>query len=73
MPEGTVSFEMSSVYSEAIRSALDMINNLIIEGIQHGHFDYSVTCETGTHGRRLLIVKAGKSYKIAIMEADVPR
>ncbi len=35
-------------YSEPVRSALDLIEGLLIEGIKHGHFDYSVTCETGT-------------------------
>jgi len=60
-------------YSKPVRSALDLIERLLIEGIKHGHFDYSVTCETGTNGRRLLIVKAGKSHKFSIMEPDVPR
>jgi hypothetical protein len=60
------------VYSKPVRSALDLIENLLVEGIKHGHFDYSITCETGTGGRRLLIVKAGKSHKFSIMEPDVP-
>jgi hypothetical protein len=72
MREDIPSLEASLVYSKPVRSALGLIERLIIEGITHGHFDYSITCETGTHGRRLLIVKAGKSYKFAIMEADVP-
>ena len=59
-------------YSTPVYSALDLIKNLVVEGIKHGHFDYSITCETGTGGRRLLIVKAGKSHKFAIMEQDVP-
>jgi hypothetical protein len=65
--------ETPCAYSESVRSALDLIGNLIVEGIKHGHFDYSVTCETGTNGRRLLIVREGKSHKFSIMEADVPR
>jgi hypothetical protein len=59
-------------YSSPMQSALDLIENLLVEGIKHGHFDYSITCETGTGGRRLLIVKAGKSHKFSIMEPDVP-
>jgi hypothetical protein len=59
-------------YSVSVRSALDLIENLVVEGIKHGHFDYSITCETGNGGRRLLIVKAGKSHKFSIMEPDVP-
>ena len=60
-------------YSGQLRSALDLVQTLIIEGVAHGHFDYTITCETGTAGRRLLIVKAGKSHKFSIPEPEVPR
>jgi hypothetical protein len=73
MREGTIPPKLSRRYSEPVRSALDLIEGLLVEGIQHGHFHYSMTCETGTNGRRLLIVKAGKSHKFSIMEPDVPR
>jgi hypothetical protein len=63
----------SSAYSDPVRSALDLIERLLIEGISHGHFDYSLTCETGTNGRRLLIVKAGKSHKFTIEATHVPQ
>ena len=59
-------------YSAPMRLALDFIENLVVEGIKHGHFDYSITCETGNGGRRLLIVKAAKSHKFSIMKPDVP-
>ncbi len=65
--------KISHDYSEPVRSALDLVEGLLIEGIRHGHFDYSVTCETGTNGRRLLIVKAGKSHKFAIEKTELPR
>jgi hypothetical protein len=55
-----------------VRSALDLIERLLVEGIKHGHFDYSITCETGIGGRRLLIVKAGKSHLFTIMVPEVP-
>jgi hypothetical protein len=73
MREGTLPPKASRGYSEPVQSALDLIEGLLVEGIKHGHFDYSVTCETGTNGRRLLIVRAGKSRKFSIMEPDVPR
>jgi hypothetical protein len=60
-------------YSEPVRSALNLLEGLIIEGLKHGHFDYSLTGEQGNHGRRLLIVKAGMSHKFTIEGADVPR
>jgi hypothetical protein len=73
MHDGSVPSKRSRTYSDPVRSALDFVEALLVEGIKHGHFDYSVTCETGTNGRRLLIVKAGKSHKFSIMEPDVPR
>lgn len=72
MRKGITPPETPCGYSESVRSALDLIEGLIVEGIKHGHFDYSVTCETGTNGRRLLIVREGKSHKFSITEADVP-
>ena len=35
------------IYSDPVRSALDLIEGLLVEGIRHGHFDYAMTCETG--------------------------
>ena len=72
MPE-IISPLRDTCYSEPVRSALDLVESLLVEGLKHGHFDYSLTCELGTNGRRLLIVKAGKSYKFSIMEPEVPR
>jgi hypothetical protein len=72
MPE-IISVLRETRYSEPVRSALDLVESLIVEGLKHGHFDYSLTCELGTNGRRLLIVKAGKSHKFAIEGNDVPR
>jgi len=73
MREGTIPPNPPVTYSDPVRSALKLIEGLLVEGIKHGHFDYTVTCEMGTNGRRLLVVKAGKSHKFSIMEPDVPR
>jgi hypothetical protein len=72
MPEMKIPHAAPRVYSAPVRSALDLVECLLVEGIKHGHFDYSITCETGIGGRRLLIVKAGKSHKFSIMEPEVP-
>jgi hypothetical protein len=60
-------------HSDPVRAAMTLIESLVFEGMRHGHFDYSITCETGTNGRRLLIVKAGKSHRFSIQEPDIPR
>jgi hypothetical protein len=72
MPE-IISPLRETCYSEPVRSALDLLESLLVEGLKHGHFDYLLTCELGTNGRRLLIVKAGKSHKFTIEDIDVPR
>lgn len=72
MCETNISSHLLRNYSSPVRSALDLIENLVVEGIKHGHFDYSITREIGAGGRRLLIVKAGKSHKFSIMGPDVP-
>ena len=64
---------VSREYSEPVRASLDLLEGLLVDGLRHGHFDYSMNCETGNNGRRLLIVTAGKSYKFTIAEGDVPR
>ena len=72
MPE-IISPLRKTCYSEPVRSALDLIESLVVEGLTHGRFDYSLTCELGNNGRRLLIVKAGKRHKFAIDAMDIPR
>jgi hypothetical protein len=59
-------------YHGKLAEALSLIEKIVVEGLKHGHFDYSITCETGTAGRRQLIVKAGKSHMFSLTEADVP-
>lgn len=35
-------------------------------GLRHGYFEYSVTCEVIGHGRRRLVLHAGKTYQFVI-------
>jgi hypothetical protein len=73
MLEESITLNAPRIQSEPVRAAMTLIESLVFEGMRHGHFDYSITCETGTNGRRLLIVKAGKSHKFSIQEPDIPR
>ena len=56
-----------------VREALDRLRGLVIEGLKHGFFDYSISCEVGKKGRRQLVIRAGKSHKFTIPEEDLPR
>jgi hypothetical protein len=62
-----------SGYAEPVRAALEYLEGLLVEGLKHGNFEYAINCKTGNHGRRSLIIRAGKSYLFTISEADVPR
>ena len=60
-------------YGRQLREALDRIEGLIVDGLRHGFFDYSVSCQIGNHGCRQLVIRAGKSHKFTIPEDELPR
>ncbi len=55
-----------------MREALDRLRGLVVDGLKHGFFDYSISCEVGNKGRRQLVIRAGKSHKFTIPEDDLP-
>jgi hypothetical protein len=59
-------------YADPVCAALECLERLMIEGLAHGHFEYAISCETGNHGRRVLIIRAGKNLKFTIPESDCP-
>jgi hypothetical protein len=63
----------SRTYADPAQSALVLLETLVVEGLEHGHFEYALSCELGTHGRRLLIIKAGKSHNFTIEPGNIPR
>jgi len=52
--------------------ALAHLNKIVVEGLRHGFFDCSITCEIGSGGKRQLVIRAGKSHKFTIPEDDLP-
>jgi hypothetical protein len=57
---------------QQLREALDRIEGLVVDGLRHGFFDYSLTCEIGKDRRRQLVIRAGKSHKFTIPEDELP-
>ena len=55
-----------------VREALDRLEGLVVDGLKHGFFEYSITCEVGNGGRRHLVIRAGKSHKFIIPAEEVP-
>ena len=60
-------------YGPQLRDALDRIEGLVVEGLRHGFFEYSLAGQTGKGGRRQLVIRAGKSHKFTIPEDELPR
>ena len=59
--------------SGQVREALDWLEGLVVDGLKHGFFDYSIACEVATGGKRQLVIRGGKSHKFTIPENEVPR
>ncbi len=61
------------VIDESLDQALDRLEGLVVDGLKHGFFDYSIACEIANGGKRQLVIRAGKSHKFTIPEDEVPR
>lgn len=59
--------------SGQVREAFDCLEGLVVEGLKHGFFDYSIACEIANGGKRKLMIRAGKSYIFTITEDEMPR
>jgi hypothetical protein len=64
---------LQRVASGQVREALDRLEGLVIDGLKHGFFDYSIACDIGNGGKRHLVIRAGKSHKFTIPADEVPR
>jgi len=53
--------------------ALDRLEGLVVDGLKHGFFDFSIVCEISNGGKRKLMIRAGKSYVFTIAEEEMPR
>ena len=56
----------------AIDEVIALLVKLLMEGLRHGFFDYSVSCETVQGGKRRLLVRAGKSHSFTIRPDELP-
>jgi hypothetical protein len=59
-------------YSKQVCEALDSLDFLVVDGLRHGFFDYSIACEIVSSGKRQLMIRAGKSHKFTIPADEVP-
>jgi hypothetical protein len=45
---------ISSMHSGQVAEALAHLEKIVVEGLKHGFFDYSIACEIGNGGKRQL-------------------
>ena len=58
---------------QQIREALARLEQVVLDGLQHGHFRCTISSAIGKGNRRELVIEAGKSHKFAIPEDELPR
>ncbi|OPH82911.1 hypothetical protein [Nitrobacter vulgaris] len=73
MAEPETNSQFQGARSGQVREALDWLEGLVVDGLKHGFFDYSIACEVANGGKRQLVIRAGKSHKFTIPENEVPR
>jgi hypothetical protein len=47
------------------------LQEIILDGLRHGFFDCSITCELVKGRNRRVVIKAGKSHQFTIKEEDL--
>jgi hypothetical protein len=55
-----------------LRKALERIDQIVVDGLSHGHFRCTIFSGIGKNKRRELVMEAGKSHKFTIPEDDLP-
>ena len=56
-----------------LREAIDQIDQIVLDGLRHGHFRATISSGIGKNNRRDLVIEAGKSHKFTIPEDELPR
>lgn len=50
----------------AVDAALNQVTNRIRDGLRHGYFEFTLTCEVIGSERRRLVLRAGKTYQFVL-------
>ena len=53
--------------------ALDYVRDQLVDGLRHGFFECTITCEIVRDRKRRLLVKAGKSEQFTIPANELER
>lgn len=53
--------------------AMACLVRAVVEGLNHGFFECSITGEVVSGGKRQMMIRAGKSHKFTFPEDELPR
>lgn len=59
--------------ASALNRALDHVRDQLVDGLRHGFFEFTITCELVKDRKRRLVVKAGKSEQFTISADELDR
>ena len=63
---------MTSPLSEnVLNRALDHVRDQLVDGLRHGFFEFTITCELVKDRKRRLVVTTGKSEQFTIPANEV--
>lgn len=54
-----------------LNQAMDRLSREVIDGLQHGFFELTVSCEIVNGKKRGLTIKAGKNHRYTIPEDEI--
>jgi hypothetical protein len=61
------------IAEDVLREALDHVRDQLIDGLRHGFFTFTITCELVKDRKRRLVVTTGKSEQFTIPADEVER
>jgi hypothetical protein len=60
-------------HTDELARALDHVRDQLLDGLRHGFFEFTITCEIVKDRKRRLIVRAGKSEQFTITAETLER
>jgi hypothetical protein len=73
MNKRDVHVDASASGGPQLRAALDQLCKIVVDGLQHGYFDGTISIEIRKSDLREMKIKAGRSYKFNIPIEELPR
>ena len=73
MPNDPRHIDAGQTGGPQFREAVACLMQIVVEGLQHGHFRCAIAIGIGKEKKRELVIEAGKSHKFTIPEEELPR